>query len=283
MSELFKRLFSRIQELTDPIIERVTAPFGITFFIVWCAHNWKLVFSIFNFDSNDLREDKINIILAYNDSGQFFNLSNDFIWIPMFWSFVAMFAYYFLSTLSLGVVTFYERWMRPFVFNILNQNEIVSKEKNTWLRNRVNLLQVESSDYQDKYENIKKEFEKYKTNFNNVSLENEKLVNEKGKLEYIVQLFDSPNVTLFSDNENWKAEFLKMKKNYPVPAWVQLINNIRRHVENGNRYDSRTVNEFLLMGLIEKERELGTTYYKFTKKGEEFIKMLFNELGLERL
>ena len=64
----FKSLFENIQErIKNPFTESNKTPFAGAFIIALIICNWELVYSLFQFDSDETREHKIAIIHSYLD------------------------------------------------------------------------------------------------------------------------------------------------------------------------------------------------------------------------
>ncbi|MBI2967705.1 MAG: hypothetical protein HYY40_07820 [Bacteroidetes bacterium] len=92
------------ERIKNPFTERNTTPFAGAFFIALVLWNWELFYSLFQFDKDCTRIDKILIIETYLSKG-FYKI----IIIPLILSFVSITAYYFFNNISLGITTFFNR------------------------------------------------------------------------------------------------------------------------------------------------------------------------------
>lgn len=86
----------KIEELYDGLKERLKSNFLLTFVIIWLLHHWRLIYSIFNFDSDKTLVDKRAYIANY--------LSEEgilWLWVfPLLWTFASMTFFYFFSSIS---------------------------------------------------------------------------------------------------------------------------------------------------------------------------------------
>lgn len=86
----------KIEELYDGLKERLKSNFLLTFVIIWLLHHWRLIYSIFNFDSDKTLFDKRAYIAQYiSEEGMLW------LWVfPLLWTFVSMTFFYFFSSIS---------------------------------------------------------------------------------------------------------------------------------------------------------------------------------------
>lgn len=86
----------KLEELYDGLKERLKSNFLLTFIIIWLLHHWRLIYSIFNFDSDKTLVEKRAYIANYiHEEGILW------LWVfPLLWTFVSMISFYGFSSLS---------------------------------------------------------------------------------------------------------------------------------------------------------------------------------------
>lgn len=124
--EFFSSTWENIKErVRNPFTERNTTPFAGSFLIALIFYNWKLLFSLFNFDGIETRLTKIQIISNYlNSESWYYRVGN-----PILIAFASIVAFYILNNISLGITTFFNRWFKASVLAIFDKSKIVSREE----------------------------------------------------------------------------------------------------------------------------------------------------------
>lgn len=128
----------KIEELYDGLKERLKSNFLLTFVIIWLLHHWRLIYSIFNFDSDKTLVDKRAYIAQYlSEEGLLY------LWVfPLFWTFVSMIFFYGFSSLSeiLNIVyhnirkIIYKKWDNEKLKTIEEYLEKVEENKKLQLQ-----------------------------------------------------------------------------------------------------------------------------------------------------
>lgn len=208
-------LLDNLKEVASNIFERIKNPFGGTLIGIWLIINWKLAFIIFNFDASQNLHERILIIQNY----LFAAGRKDLIWLPLFFTFVALISYLFFQHVSLTIFTFFQKWGRPFVFTIVDRNKIVDKKS-------YDDLKVSIKKAQKDYDEVSTEL--LKKNEENSDIRNQR-DDLQGKLANLrVEYDDYRNKRMifrdvFSKDHGWWS------KNY----WGQLGSDRVCVIENG--------------------------------------------------
>jgi hypothetical protein len=134
MLERFKDIVQGVRDrIQNPFSESNRTPFAGAFTIALLLYNWPLVFSLFSFDPNSTRIEKIHTITNYLSGESWVRR----IFIPVLWAFGSIILFYFFNNVSLGVTTFFNRWVKSFVLYYTDDSKVVSKEAYEKLNSRV--------------------------------------------------------------------------------------------------------------------------------------------------
>jgi len=134
-------LFDSLKDFKETITERIRNPFTGTLILTWLIHNWDLVFMVFDFDKDSSLYEKSFLINQYIDKAGISGL----LWIPIGLAFLAIILYLTLSNLSYIIFTWFSIWVRPRIYEFLNQNtKLVTKEAHDGLRRSFTDLQTEN-------------------------------------------------------------------------------------------------------------------------------------------
>ncbi len=118
-------ILDRIEEFGNTLVERAKNPFGGTLIVAWAIQNWELVYVIFNFDEATLLTGRIQTIKDYvSDAG-----ACRLLWLPILYAFIAIISFLVLSTVSLMFFTLSSKWLKPFVFWLVDRNKLSTKER----------------------------------------------------------------------------------------------------------------------------------------------------------
>lgn len=107
----------------DNLKGKLTNPFFGTLIGVWIVHNYKFVYTIFNFRSSTGLDDRLTFIGTYLESGNF--LPNLFLCIGVAFI-VLVVSYLFLSTSRL-IVQFFEKQVFPLMYKLTDKGTVVLK------------------------------------------------------------------------------------------------------------------------------------------------------------
>lgn len=140
-------IVENIKSAANNILERVRNPFGGALMIAWVVYNWKLVYTVFNFDSDCKLNDKLVLIETYISAAHKWTL----LWGPIIAAFVTIISFLTLSHIALFAVTFFSKWVKPAVYYIVDRNQITDKKSHDSLKESFIELQTEYDDAKDMY------------------------------------------------------------------------------------------------------------------------------------
>ncbi|MCE3297077.1 MAG: hypothetical protein K0R65_2791 [Crocinitomicaceae bacterium] len=167
-------LQSSINSFKDRYKEK-SNPFLGTYLLVWIIRNWKLIFSVFNFDKGIKLHDKLIIIQKHlpKDLTELFGN----LFINILWALGILVLSYALINLSRFIVYTSEKVIRPFVSKLTDKNSVVLK-----------------------------------TTYEKIRVERDELQNEvygerelKSKMEQQIQVLQRENSSQFSQIKDYKS------------------------------------------------------------------------------
>jgi hypothetical protein len=133
--------------------EKSTNPILGTFAIVWIVRNWKLIFTLFNFDKGISLQKKLEMIQAY--------FAEYTIW-QLFWtvgiSIIVVIFTYFILAVSRFIVNTYDRIVKPWLYSITDKSSIVLKEEFDSISSQ--LSETQEKYLEERRNRMKAEFEK---------------------------------------------------------------------------------------------------------------------------
>lgn len=258
--------------------EKTKNPFLGTYLIVWLIINWRLVFTIFNFDDDFTLSDKIDWIEEYYENRSFlWNLVT-----TIFWAFVVLITTYILLNISRLIINFSEKKVSPFIYKITDSNSIVLKETYDKLSLDKNQLEIKIEKerenkvkLQNEISRLEKVIEDLYNEKSNLIESEEGIENEKDDKNYIEE---NPfqNKTILSDFE--KIQFDKIKaKGYLEPYITLALTMQGKDGWVAKQYLDERIDYFQKLGLI-NQIDTDTNHLKF-----EFSKEGFNILRQARL
>jgi len=109
--------------LKDNFKQRATNPFLGTYILVWAIRNWKLLYTVFNFDKNTTLDGKVKFISEYYGKGDF--LLN--LWQNVYISFIVLTITYVLIAVSRFIIDFFEKRITPWIARFNDKSSIVLK------------------------------------------------------------------------------------------------------------------------------------------------------------
>jgi|GEM_PF-6930164 len=134
------------KDIRDNITEKLSKPFGGTFVFTWVLHNWVLLYTLFNFDSGTLLNKKLsNIDTLIHEAGWC-----QLLWAPILWAFFAIILYLALSNISLVISLAFSKYVRPWIYNKMDQNQIVDKKFYDEQKDSLRKLQQEKDDAENR-------------------------------------------------------------------------------------------------------------------------------------
>ncbi len=109
--------------LKDNLKERTTNPFLGTFTMVLFIHHWKILYALFNFDSNLSLQDRLDYITIYIKSSSLW----EGVVVPVFIALLIIILTYLLINTSRLITNFYEKKVTPWVYKITEGSSVVLK------------------------------------------------------------------------------------------------------------------------------------------------------------
>ena len=132
-------IMESIKSSFENLYERFKNPFLNSFLIVLIIYNWQLLFTLLNFDDLEDRAERISIILKLVGKPSLWDLIGEFCIITGY-ALLLIFLYSLFSNISLGLTTAFNRWVKPFILKLIDQNEIISKEDYDELKGNLDRL-----------------------------------------------------------------------------------------------------------------------------------------------
>ncbi|MEO6303319.1 MAG: hypothetical protein ABIP51_09100 [Bacteroidia bacterium] len=127
----------KLQEIYDGLKERLKSPFLLTFIFVWGLHNWEFVYSLFTFNSEIPYVTRIAFLKAYLIVHNYTEL----LWLPLAWTFASIGLYFFGSFLSEGINLIYNKWIRTWLYLVIDKNKLKTEDDYNSLELRRKKLQ----------------------------------------------------------------------------------------------------------------------------------------------
>lgn len=113
-----------ISSLLDNLRQKFTNPFLGTFILVWIVHNWRLVFSFFNFDERTNLERKMKVISYYYDSA--FSIEN--LAVSAAITLGVLIASFIGINIARIIVETSERIIKPAILKIASSSKVVERK-----------------------------------------------------------------------------------------------------------------------------------------------------------
>jgi len=129
--------------LLDNYKSKIRNPFIGTIISVWLIRNWKVVYSVFTFDSDRTMECKINYISSYFSKISFWSELIDCFLI----AFLTLIITFILLFVSRTLTDFYFKIAEPFIITVIDKKAIFTIEEKERLEKRIVTL-VEKLDKQ---------------------------------------------------------------------------------------------------------------------------------------
>lgn len=256
----------------DNIKAKTTNPFFGTLIVVWIIHNYKFVYTVFNFRASTGLDDRLTFIGTYLESDKF--LPN-LIWC-IGYAILVLLATYILMNFSRLIVYFFDKKITPWIKKITDSKSIVSKDE--YERQKLEFERVQYRFDQEHEARLKlltdyeKLDEKYKNILEANSILAEKLNEEevKGK-----KSIEEDEVKLMSDKAS--VLFDKFKPYLNDKEIVKQFKDLSLEILKANWVSSgHNFNKLLVKGLVQvqSKSELEGVKYNFTPKGETFLELL---------
>ncbi len=131
--------------IMDYIKTKCTNPFFSTLLVVWSFSNWRLLYTIFNFDKGESLENKITFISGYLDEPK--SIYNLLICIVI--AFVVLISSYLLTNASRFITEVSNEVVNPWIFNIIHK---ITEKTGTISKKRFEKLSIDRDEYKSRYE-----------------------------------------------------------------------------------------------------------------------------------
>jgi hypothetical protein len=138
----------KLQEIYDGLKERLKSPFLLTFIVVWVIHNWEFVYALFTFNSEMPYINRVLFLKLYLKNHD----TNQLLWFPILWAFLSIILYFVASFLSEGLNLLYNKWIRTWLYLIIDRNKLKTEDDYNALEERRKNLQELVNDLRRKEE-----------------------------------------------------------------------------------------------------------------------------------
>ena len=241
----------------DNIKDKTTNPFLGTYFAVWMIRNWKLVYTVFNFDEEKSKgvkltlEDKINAIEAYYQNESF--LGN--LGINLLWAFGVLILTYIVLNLSRFIVNFSEKQVTPWIIQFTDSKSIVSKERYNQLKEERDDLEVKFEKEEEANSLLKKEIAELNQK---IPAMEEEWNSVKVELEDKVKTLEETKVSLEKRNSKLKSgqdvvpDDLKAERDF-LQAKIKESEEALKSLKRENRTLTGRLNNYINRGLNESQ------------------------------
>lgn len=250
----------------DNLKDKTSNPFLGAYIIVWLIRNWRLVYTLFNFDKEDKLKDKIDFVKTYYTEVNFIHN----ILLNILWAFAVLIITYLLLNISRLIVNLSEKRLTPWVYKITDSKSIVLKTTYEIIRLERDDLQVRLDQERESRSRLENRIKK---------LEEELIESYKSKDENTTTL----SQVEFQDTEKQKSSetlapdtilFKKLKDQNLLNDFLDIAVIINKG-DYVNNSDSRK-DSLIKLGLItfSKNNNINTALklYKLTPDGEAVLR-----------
>ncbi len=109
----------------DNIKVKTTNPFFGTLIVVWLFHNYKFVYTIFNFRASTGLDDRLTFLGTYLESENFIP---NFLWC-IGYAILVLISTYILLNFSRLIVYAFDKKLTPWIKKVTDSNSIVDKDE----------------------------------------------------------------------------------------------------------------------------------------------------------
>jgi hypothetical protein len=127
----------KLQEIYEGLKERLKSPFLLTFLIIWTIHNWEFVYGLVTFGSITPFQNRTAFLKAYLIVHSYYQL----LWFPLAWTFASIGLYFIGSFLSEGINLTYNKWIRTWLYLLVDRNKLKTEDDYNELEERRKKLQ----------------------------------------------------------------------------------------------------------------------------------------------
>ncbi|MCM5530309.1 hypothetical protein [Parasegetibacter sp. NRK P23] len=175
-----------IRDIGQTLKRRISGVFGGTFLLVWAIHNWDLIYTVLNFDSGTVLQDKILAINKILSEKRLYGL----LFCPVFIALVSVFFFYVFTYITYAITYFFKLRVQPFILKRVDRSKVVEKvrydklsQQFFQLDNDYNADKAEFIRGRDDNQRLSKENSTLVLNISERNSENENLKNALAKLD----------------------------------------------------------------------------------------------------
>lgn len=246
----------------DNFKEKTTNPFLGTYLIVWLVRNWELLYTLFNFNSDQKLNDKVEFIKNYYIKHDFLeNLVTN-----IYWAFGILCITYLLLNLSRLIVNLSEKRLTPWIYKITDSKSIV-------LRTEYERIREEREDLQLRLDHERESKSKLESRIK--YLENEILEVSKAQSEKLVD--KSPDIESDNMSNDVTDEIDKLLQKLKVNNFVKDFKDIAVRINKGEYISNKnnSIDYLIELGLIRYEKDHiqgASKKYILTADGEKILR-----------
>lgn len=122
----------------DTYKSKIKNPLIGTMISVWIFHNWKIVYSLFNFDKDCTMQDKINYIQNYFSKKEYF----EEIWTITWIAFIVIILTFSLLAISRGITDGYYKIIEPWIKSKIDKHENFTQDERIKLMSKIESLNL---------------------------------------------------------------------------------------------------------------------------------------------
>lgn len=250
---------------SDNFKEKTKNPFLGTYLLVWLIRNWKLIYTLFNFDNGAKLADKIKFIEEYYSKMDFIdNLLQN-----IYWSFGLLISTYILLNVSRLIVNLSEKRLTPWIYKITDSKSIVLKEEYERVRADNDDLQVRLDKERESKSRLESRIK---------GLEDEIIKVAKGGSTAEMAEVEGEYAGGSNADSTSDLLFQKLSSKNLVEQFLNICTRINAGEAIGN--NEKTKDYFIEQGLIVFLSSYGSEKrkYKITKEGEGVLKKIRRSL-----
>lgn len=238
----------------DNIIQKSTNPFLGTLVLVWIFHNWKLVFTLFNFEEGTTLEQKWEFIDVFLEPWRFTTNLIHCITVAT----GVLFITYFLLNMSRLIVNFYEKMVSPWIYKVTDKSSVVLKSTYKQLEKERDSLEQRLEEERERRIQVQNELDKAEERLN-----------------------ASSNSKPVSKNEIEEGIFKLIENEISISEFRTILYSINKGT--GIDVDNDAINFLLRLNYVVQgpSRSANTAIFKFTGAGEEFIRLFYAKYGMK--
>lgn len=243
-----------ISSLLENLKQKFTNPFLGTFILVWIVHNWRLVFSFFNFDERTTLERKMKVISPYYDLA--FSIEN--LAVSAVITLGVLIASFIGINIARIIVETSERIIKPTIMKIAGSAKVVERK--------------DLEDVEDALEVWVKKHADELSAKNAIQKQYDEMVEKNNEMEEVADVSQDKERIGILLKEEVQQIYDKLKDEGLIEPILEVFPKVIRHeyIPNSSETDALLLHELVeIMG----EGDAGIRY-KLTPKGSSFKNIL---------